>query len=337
MRLAFYSDPLSPNGWYRAMGPMRALAARGHEVRQVVSDEGTVRPHLVRGCDALLVHRQHAAQALATMRYAKEAGIALVWDNDDDMTAVPRSDPSFREFGGLRGERVRAAVRRIVRMADLVTTPSPLLAERFHDLGAADVRVIENYVLDQSALRGGRREGSEVVVGWLAGAEHRIDADRLSIREDLRALLDARPDVRVMTIGVGLGLRGPRYEHIPQVDLEQLPARLATFDIGIAPIADIPFNRARSNVKLKEYAILGIPWLASPIGPYAGLGERQGGRLVPDDGWRTAIEALLTKPRERRRLAKRATAWAKRETLGAQARVWEQALADAVARAKIRA
>ena len=39
-------------------------------------------------------------------------------------------------------------------------------------------------------------------------------------------------------------------------------------------------NRARSNIKLKEYAAAGACWLASPIGPYVGLGEKQGGRLV---------------------------------------------------------
>ncbi|MCX6521415.1 MAG: hypothetical protein NTZ21_12190, partial [Actinobacteria bacterium] len=31
----------------------------------------------------------------------------------------------------------------------------------------------------------------------------------------------------------------------------------------------------------RGHAAAGTPWLASPIGPYAGMGEAQGGRLVP--------------------------------------------------------
>jgi len=109
---------------------------------------------------------------------------------------------------------------------------------------------------------------------------------------------------------------------------------LTEWDVGLAVIADIPFNRARSNVKLKEYAALGLPWLASPIGPYAGTGEKQGGRLVPDDGWYDALERLVLKPRERRKLAKRAAKWGREQTIGANVAVWEKALEGAVARAR---
>ncbi len=34
-------------------------------------------------------------------------------------------------------------------------------------------------------------------------------------------------------------------------------------------------------MKLKEYAGAGAPWLASPIGPYAGLGEEQAAGSSP--------------------------------------------------------
>src|SRR5207302_1085104 len=80
-----------------------------------------------------------------------------------------------------------------------------------------------------------------------------------------------------------------RYRHDPYLPFAELPRRLSRWDIGIAPLADIPFNLARSDIKLKEYAASELPWLASPVGPYAGHGEAQGGRLVPDDGWFEAL------------------------------------------------
>jgi glycosyltransferase involved in cell wall biosynthesis len=332
MRIAFLCNPESPNGWYRAIGPMLALARRGHEIRQAELLRGELRPERVRGCDVLLVHRRHDEEVLKLVRYAKEAGMAVVWDNDDDETALPKGHPMYRDYGGVAGERVRSAVRKVVQLADVVTTPSPLLAERFGDLGASRVELIENYVPDELLAARSRPHGRQVVIGWLAGTEHYMDIERVPIRDALQRLLDAHPDVRVVSIGAGLGLNGERYEHTSGIPFRELPARMVEFDVGLAVIADIPFNRARSNVKLKEYAALGIPWLASPIGPYAGMGEKQGGQLVPDDGWYAALERLVLKPRDRGKLAKRAAKWGRTQTVGANAGTWETTLAGAVAR-----
>jgi hypothetical protein len=93
-------------------------------------------------------------------------------------------------------------------------------------------------------------------------------------------------------------------------------------------------NRARSNIKLKEYAAAGACWLASPIGPYAGLGEKQGGRLVADDDWYPALLRLVEKPRERAKLAKRAAKWVETETLSHNIGVWETCFEQAIARAR---
>jgi len=115
------------------------------------------------------------------------------------------------------------------------------------------------------------------------------------------------------------------------VEFTDLPDRIGGFDIGIAPLADIAWNHARSDIKLKEYAASGVPWLASPVGPYLGLGEGEGGRLVPDDGWFEALDRLVSRPRERRKLSKKASAWAKRQTVDAAAERWERVFSEAAA------
>ncbi|MEX0790053.1 MAG: hypothetical protein WD178_04685, partial [Actinomycetota bacterium] len=73
-------------------------------------------------------------------------GIGVVWDNDDDVTAVPRSNPLYAKHGGIKSHARRADLTRMMRLADVVTTPSAVLADQFRDLGAADERVLENYV-----------------------------------------------------------------------------------------------------------------------------------------------------------------------------------------------
>ncbi|MGB2711011.1 MAG: glycosyltransferase, partial [Conexibacter sp.] len=334
MRIAYLAEPDSGNGFYRGIGPMTALEqCRGHSVRRLSTDED--RPPLadVRNVDVLHVHRYCDERALRLIREAKAHGAALVWDNDDDITAVPKGTPAYRFFGGMQGERRRAGMKRIFGVADLVTAPSRVLAERLRAAGAPRAEVIENQLPDQF-LKVDRRPHRGVTIGWIAGLEHQLDAERIPIRATLQRLLDEREDVNVVTFGLRLGLRSERYRAVDVVPLFELTQEAAAFDIGIAPLADIDLSRARSNIKLKEYAAAGAPWLASPIGPYAGMGEKQGGRLVADDGWHEQLTRLIDKPRERRKLAKRATKWVAGETLTKHAADWEAKLAAAVERAR---
>jgi len=182
---------------------MVSLGRRGHEVRQAELRRGVVKPDLVRGCDVVHIHRRCDEEVQKIVRYAKEAGIAVVWDNDDDETAVPKGTAAYRQYGGVEGERLKAAMRRVVQAADLVTTPSPMLAERFSEFGARRVQVIENYVRDELLeTRAQPRAAAEVVIGWLAGGEHKLDIERVPVADALRRLLDAHANVRVVSLGI---------------------------------------------------------------------------------------------------------------------------------------
>jgi glycosyltransferase involved in cell wall biosynthesis len=336
MRIAYLADTGTGNGFYRGIAPMMTLELRGHEVTRLPLDER--RPPLaqVRGIDVLHIHRYCDERAVALARAAHGNGAAVVWDNDDDMGSVPRGTAGYRRHGGINWERRLSAMRRLFAFADLVTAPSGVLAQRLAADGATRTQVIENFPPDQF-LRVRPRPHDGVVIGWVAGLEHQIDVERLPLREVLAELLDARPEIEVRTFGLKLGLSSDRCSNVDVVPMIELTQEAAAFDIGIAPLADVPLNRSRSNIKLKEYAAAGLPWLASPIGPYAGMGEKQGGRLVADDGWYEALLRLVDKERERRKLAKRARKWIEGETLEANIRRWEDLMISAVATARQRA
>lgn len=336
MRIAYAADPRTGNGFYRGIGPMTALAqVRGHRVTPISLKDGEPELAAVRGIDVLHIHRYGEPGAVLLAREAKAQGAAIVWDNDDDMGSVPKGTPGYRKQGGMMWERRLAGMRKIFQIADLVTAPSRALADRLREYGAPHTQVVENHVPDQFVIRS-RPPRDGVTIGWIAGLEHQLDVERIPIRDTLQRLLDERPEVRVVSFGLGLGLRSDRYRHVDVVPLFELTRAAATFDIGIAPLSDIAMNQARSNVKLKEYAAAGACWLASPIGPYVGHGEKQGGRLVPDDGWHEALARLLDKPRERAKLTKRAGRWVAGEMLSKHAAEWEARFEEAIARARAR-
>lgn len=328
MRLGVVWHP-SSNAHYRAIEPMRAMKRRGHEVVWPANGDGKADLRRLARCDVVHVYRRCDEETRRVVAELAGGGIAVTWDNDDDFTAVPKESADYRKIGGLAGQRFFTRMVKMARRARLMTTTSELIADKYRRAGVERVEVIGNH-LPHGTLRLSRRHDG-VVIGWVAGLEHRADIARIPIVDALRRLLAEHEDVWVESIGVNLGLP-ERYRHDPGVNFRELPRRMGGWDIGIAPLADLPHNRARSDIKLKEYAASGLPWLASPLGPYLGLGGEQGGRLVPDHGWFEALEALASQRRERRRLARNAKAWSKHQTIETVADRWEQLFAGAAAR-----
>lgn len=325
------------NGRYRAVLPLQELARRGHRVHWPgdpsfrALDDGSAPP----AWDAIHVQQMHGEDALAVMRRLREAGIAVVWDTDDDLGAVTRGNEAWHRLGGRRGIRrhVKQAIE-AARCAQLVTTTNEHLAQVYRDHGAERVVAIENY-LGPEDLRHPRKRHRGVVVGITAAGEHEPDLRKLQFAAMLDRLLERHDGVRVVAVGADLRLRNAhRYTYVRPVEIADLIPTESEFDIALAPLRDTAFNRARSNVKLKEYAAAGAMWLASPVGPYVGMGEEQGGLLVADGDWLATLEALLADPDRRQALAGRARAWAQGQTISAGAARWQAAFRDAVERAR---
>jgi hypothetical protein len=206
------------------------------------------------------------------------------------------------------------------------------LAEHYRAAGVENVTVIGNHLPTAVPDFGSSSKHDGVVLGWVAEHEHRTELERLPIASALRTLLDSHPDLRVISVGLRLPIQSDRYEHIAAVPLLELLRTTRRFDIGIAPLADTPFNRSRSDIKLKEYGSGCAAWLASPVGPYRGLGEAQGGLLAADDEWVAKAGELIRNARRRRRLAKRALKWARDQAIERHGHLWEDAFAETVER-----
>lgn len=326
MRLGVIFEPTA-NSYYRAIFPMRALERRGHTVVWPTKvHEVPLREFF--GCD--LVHCYRRTDRIDDLRRLSARGVAISFDNDDHYGAAEVSDGAVGLDGLRQNKAIFRDILKAAKLADLATTPSALLAERYRAEGARKVAVIENHLARGMFGFGSRSKHQGLVVGWVAGDEHKHDLERIPITGALERLLDVHRDLKVLTVGLPLPLRSARYEHVSRVELPDLLKVTSGIDIGIAPLADTVFNRCRSNVKLKEYASGATPWLASPVGPYRELGEAQGGILVENEDWRSAIDALVRDRRMRKRLAKRALAWARAQTIDRHAHVWESAFMAAV-------
>jgi hypothetical protein len=309
---------------------MSALRDRGHDIVRCASSSQRTPFSELRSCELLHVYRSADAHTVELMRRCQQLGIAVTWDNDDDVAALEMHSIKSATRSEMNPARDLAAQERALLFADVATTTSRVLANQFLERGARRTTVVENFLPPEFAS-GTRRTHDGTVVGWVAALEHEADVRLLGLNQIFRGVLEAHPDVRIATVGLNLNLDHPRYNWIEAVPFDRLADVIRTFDIGIAPLADTAFNRSRSNIKVKEYAIAGLPWLASPVGEYATLGARQGGRLVSNDRWGSAIAALVTSRLRRITLALRARTWARGHTIDLQANQWEKALTAAIA------
>jgi hypothetical protein len=321
MRLGVIYE-LSNNSYYRAIMPMRALEKRGHTVVWPANIDDDVPVRELYSCD--LVHCYRRLDRLDDLRKLSNRGVAISYDNDDNYAAAEVPD-GLRSLRGVRQNR--AIFRQLLdgaRLADLTTTPSPVLADVYRRAGIKNVTVIENHL--ERAMLGFGSKGSErsTIIGWIAAREHQLDREKIPIIGALERLLAAHADVRVVTVGLRLPLRSDRYEYVAEVAFPRLLTVASRFDIGIAPLVDNAFNRSRSNAKLKEYASGRAAWIASPTGPYLGL-DGHGGRFASDDRWFETMDELVRNSGMRRRLARQALKWAKRETIDQHVGAWEGA------------
>ncbi|MGN6189575.1 MAG: hypothetical protein ACTHOE_11795 [Conexibacter sp.] len=314
---------------YRSIVPMQALAHRGHTVH--IEERNLVQnPAALYDYDAVHIMRLPHPAYVRLARDLQRRGIAVVWDNDDERIALVREARRAHGQDSMTAQHFFTALRAMSKAANVVTTPSEGLARLHAEDSGREVRIVPNY-LPPTFRRPQRVMPHEGIhLAWVAMPHHQPSFEALGIRATLQRLLERHAHLTISGVGLDLGLQSRRYTHATGIPYGALPPALAEVDIAIAPLAESAVNYARSDVKLKEYAVCGAAWLASPIGPYAGLGEQQGGRLVADDEWASAIEALMNDPDARRVLGQRGMRWAASETIEAHVEVWEEIFEEAI-------
>lgn len=257
---------------------------------------------------------------------ALEGVTARVYEVDDDLLAA---DPSALPH--LTDERVRDSIRYMLERSEMVTVSTPYLAEVASAFNPR-VRVLPNCVngdlLDLNRRRG--REG-KVTVGWAGGQSHLPDW--------AHAADWVRPVLQRHAGTVDMHFVGADYSpllHHPCLwtgwdDDIWSYYRAIDFDIGIAPLGPIEFNRSKSHLKALEYAALGIPVVATDMEPYRDLViDGVTGYLVSSpEEWDKRLTELINDEAAREEMGAAARMRARDFTIQGNWRLWESAYEEA--------
>lgn len=91
------------------------------------------------------------------------------------------------------------------------------------------------------------------------------------------------------------------------VDWKDLPQLISQVDINLAPLVDSVFNRAKSEIKWMEAALVKVPTVASHIGAFSDMViDGETGLLANDGEWKEKLESLILSSDLRQELAENA-------------------------------
>jgi hypothetical protein len=336
-KILFFSGGTTDGcSFYRCQEPARALRKMGHDA--VSTHE--VGLGTAASMDVVVFQRSAEPSAANLMNDLLKIPASqrprIVYELDDDLLGIPERIGYVASH--YQDEDRRRRMEGMMAAADRITVTNTHLADRVREIvpNNPDVRIVPNYVPGRLTLDTvPERKDTAPVIGWAGSATHKADFEQVikPLRRVLRttdacfASIGANYTHRLVTAGRGRVFHAEWVENVPQYH-----TALNSFDIGIAPLVDDPFNRSKSDIKLKEYAAHGIAPIASMVGPYAETllpvhALRMTGHTAQDDEWWEAIlENYVTDPEYLHAAKMRVLEWANENTLEAHIGEWEEAL-----------
>jgi hypothetical protein len=231
--------------------------------------------------DVLIVQRNLLGPVLAAVQHWRARDKVVIADFDDAYQLMPPSNAGYSYwFQGLvhnTGADGKVNQHRIdplpltqfrwgLRLVDGATVPSRRLADDWRSF--TDIRYVPNYIELEKYLNVTRQPHEGVILGWGGSISHLQSFTGSGVVAALRRVCTARPQVKVMICGSdrrvleALSLPAGQIIHKPWIPYCEWAEHLSQFDIGLAPLHG-EYDERRSWIKVLEYMVMKIPWVAS--------------------------------------------------------------------------
>lgn len=276
-------------------------------------------PALFQIVDLIVLQRWMFASVAVETETAKRNGQVVVNDVDDHFWALDSRNRAAWSTDPTRNPiENRDLYLRAVKASSVVTTSTPYLADELRRLGVrCPIHVLENHVdlaAYEDVWEANRARAARVLqglpyryvpaVGWVGATPWRSgDLETMKgilgpfiERHDLTAYHGGHLDREgVETFAAQAGIEAKRMMTRPMVPIQEYPSLFRDLDVGLVPLRDVPFNRAKSWIKGIEYAAAGVPFVAADLPEYARLVARHGiGRLADrTKDWHRQMARLL--------------------------------------------
>lgn len=259
----------------------------------------------------MIFQRQFTEANLQKMLLAKSMGIKTIYEIDDDLFNL---DPAFKapsEF--FLQPEIRDIMTRFLCNADAITTTTVQLAKALQASTGTKkpIFVVDNYLDVESwdSAFANKEHKDTITIGWMGSQSHVVDAPLVS--KALGRLANEYPTLRHHFIGwLDLTTLPDLAAHKDRVlsegwcDISELPNTMSDIDIGLCPLVDNVFNVSKSCIKWLQHSALGIPTVASNVGPYQAITHGTDGILVDntEESWYLALKDLIDNEMKRKEI-----------------------------------
>ena len=302
----------------------------------------------VKYADVVVFHRPESDEHYEIAKKLKKEGKKIVMDNDDTFRLSSHPLAQFTpEAEEVELKRREECVVRFLKIADLVTTTTEILANEYKE-NNENVVILPNCIDPMDWEEPLHNETEKVRIGLVGSVA--MEYDYRHIQDVLRKLSD-RDDVQLFMFGLGNKTHrenNPKVteafqddydfwdsldiEHQPWCDISEYPTKLneARLDIMLIPRRSNYFNQCKSNVKFLEASMCGVPVIAQSFenGPYEELTDDIGLKIEDNSEWEEKIESLISDKKKRRGMGEKAREYViKNYNIEDRSHEWEDAYA----------
>lgn len=241
--------------------------------------------------DVFVFNRFYEGTLIKYVSFLQSIGKTVIYETDDNYEAIDENNP----FVKIKDYAVLSS-RELIKCADGITVSTPEIKAEIHNFfPKKDIYVLPN-ALDFTQYKKRKGGNKKLRIGFQGSNIH--VQDLLMVIDAIGQLqkeygfefyifgIDDRPFKELYEFCTGYDrqkwkwmndfpklfekLKEIDYKHIKTVPYDQFRNKLSelNLDIGICPLLDTRFNRAKSCLKFYEYASVGTVTLASKVLPY---------------------------------------------------------------------
>jgi hypothetical protein len=238
-------------------------------------------------------------------KYIKEArnlGQTVIIDTDDHFEELPKDNLAFITTDPEKNpDNNRSHLIATYSVADGIIASTKFLEKRMLQYNDTVYRV-PNSLDPKTFIYRMDLAGRKPTIGWVGIMMWRVN-DLVEVSAPLKTVIEQN-DLKFHHSGIMLdrpkwaaealninpdkmnGYTGARPQYYGNVFMP--------IDIGIVPLHTSPFNEAKSNLKGLEYALSGIPFIASSTQEYRDLAESGAGRIAKNNKeWLKHLKQLM--------------------------------------------
>lgn len=316
-------------GFFRCEQPAKFLGRSG--LANALHVLRTPTPEQLMNADLVILQETGSTNSAQLIQFMLKNNIPFITEFDDFIHHIsPHNAGGYGSWNPstLFLNRAVEAMRHGVGM----TVSTPQLAREYFPYNQM-IYVVPNY-LDKEKWDNPvtKRSDDKIRIGWCGGNAHADDLkmiapviDKIVKEYKGKVIFETMGMTRQELAGVfpmtptppedvcpSCGFEGDLH-HFPGEELANYPVVLASkgWDIAVAPVINNAFGNCKSDLKIKEYAAVGIPTVASPVVPYAEAVKDGAKVILADtfDEWYVALKSLIEDAEKRATLSRENKAW----------------------------